>query len=74
MICYECQRSTSGRCGLHSLGGIVYEPHATVPQKGWQCPVCGHVWAPWLPGCGECNRPRVTVTGDPPAAGKGEGG
>ena len=23
-------------------------------RKGWQCPVCGHVYAPWMAMCSYC--------------------
>lgn len=25
--------------------------------KGWQCPVCGRVYAPHIPSCHSCNMP-----------------
>lgn len=29
---------------------------------GWLCPKCGYVWAAWVDGCSNCNRPQYTVT------------
>ena len=26
-------------------------------NEGWECPVCGYVWAIWIDGCKNCNRP-----------------
>jgi hypothetical protein len=26
--------------------------------QGWTCPVCGYVWAFWVAGCSNCNRPE----------------
>lgn len=25
------------------------------PDTGWQCPVCHHVYAPFVQGCAKCN-------------------
>lgn len=36
-------------------------PNLLIPQ-GWVCPKCGHVWAPAMPGCFDCNRPDSKVT------------
>jgi hypothetical protein len=24
-------------------------------SKGWQCPNCGHCYAPWISECSQCN-------------------
>lgn len=26
-----------------------------VQSKGWECPKCGSVWAPFMPECSYCN-------------------
>jgi ribosomal protein S27E len=30
--------------------------------QGWQCPVCGKVWAPSMISCPHCNQPQYTFT------------
>ena len=30
-------------------------------RKGWECPRCGKIWAPWVECC-ECTRQTVTTT------------
>lgn len=25
-------------------------------EKGWECPKCGRVYAPWVPKCDVCGR------------------
>ncbi len=30
-------------------------------EKGWQCPVCGKVHAPWVSGC-DCHQYGVSTT------------
>jgi len=32
------------------------------PQQGWQCPVCGRVYAPWMSECTHCGNEVSTVT------------
>ena len=24
-------------------------------RKGWECPKCGRIWAPWVKDCSYCN-------------------
>jgi hypothetical protein len=42
-------------------------PEAPIPNpvKGWQCPACGCVYAPWVKQCEEDHRPK-TMSGDTP--------
>ena len=38
------------------------------PQKGWECPVCGMVMAPWMPTCTRCPVQTTWATSaEPPA-------
>ena len=30
-------------------------------NKGWECPRCGKIWAPWVECC-ECTRQTITTT------------
>ena len=30
-------------------------------EKGWECPRCGQIWAPWITKC-DCNRSHTTIT------------
>ena len=30
-------------------------------EKGWECPRCGRVWAPWVTSC-DCSRSHTTIT------------
>ena len=32
-------------------------------KQGWQCPICGKVHAPWVPGCDCHKRTSVATTG-----------
>ena len=38
------------------MNGMAYDPMdwTPKPQKGWQCPVCGTVMAPWMTHCVKC--------------------
>lgn len=54
--CPDCAKVSSGRCPQHSQWTTVIHAHGApfvsqVPQKGWQCPVCSTVNAPWMPTC-----------------------
>ena len=31
------------------------------PKQGWQCPVCGRVYAPWMPSCTLCEGVNVSI-------------
>lgn len=31
-----------------------YHPPSVPPQRGWECPKCGGVNAPWMPTCMTC--------------------
>ena len=39
------------------------------PPKGWECPCCGRVWAPWVAECTKCKRaeqpPTIVTVADP---------
>ena len=43
-------------------------------DKGWECPKCGKVYAPWMPSCADCNKPKPlqhggwTLSNQPPAS------
>ena len=42
------------------IGGL---PHQGVcAQQGWQCPVCGRVYAPWVSQCFYCGEGTPSVT------------
>lgn len=28
-------------------------------RRGWMCPKCGNVYAPWVAGCRKCNGGRI---------------
>ena len=30
-------------------------------QKGWECPRCGKIWAPWISSC-DCTKGTTTIT------------
>lgn len=32
-------------------------------NRGWECPKCGHVYAPHVDECSNCNRPITQTTG-----------
>lgn len=36
------------------------------PQRGWECPKCGSVYAPWFPKCGKCGPPQTYTGWTPP--------
>ena len=59
---------------IHQIGGNMntvgkvestYDPNIyewTAPsQKGWECPRCGQIWAPWVSNC-DCNKKNNYVT------------
>lgn len=29
-------------------------------MQGWQCPVCGYIWGPFVQGCQNCNKESKT--------------
>ena len=31
-------------------------------REGWVCPVCEYVWAIWIEGCKNCNKPEKKQT------------
>jgi hypothetical protein len=63
--CRDCE-STSGICARHGQGlpwvGPRFLWRVSVPgaadgstaTKGWECPKCGLVMAPWMPVCAGC--------------------
>ena len=30
-------------------------------EKGWECPRCGQIWAPWITKC-DCSKTHTTIT------------
>lgn len=61
--CPDCMFSTIP-CAKHSLPDP-WPPWAVSPptgNPGWQCPKCGRCWAPFVMGCGECNKVTVAST------------
>lgn len=30
-------------------------------EKGWECPRCGQIWAPWISQC-NCSRNKTNIT------------
>ena len=43
-------------------GGMAYGLYSIPPQQGWQCPVCGRVYAPWMSECSHCGNSVVTTS------------
>lgn len=35
--------------------GKVYPRADNSTYKGWECPKCRNIWAPWMPECPNCN-------------------
>lgn len=48
-LCPECDPSPAGRSEYTIF---------TANNQGWQCPVCGYVYAPYYAECTNCNRPE----------------
>ena len=36
------------------------EQQPTSYNMGWQCPICGKVFSPWVTECGYCNESLIT--------------
>lgn len=34
------------------------QEYYTNPDRGWICPKCGNVYAPFIPYCEDCNRKK----------------
>jgi hypothetical protein len=72
-----CFKFPDGRPTVTGIGDpILLQTYATpLPLAlGWQCPGCGAVWAPAMPGCLRCNgrgnraaNPLVDIVISPPA-------
>lgn len=30
-------------------------------QEGWRCPICGHVYAPWVTECSRCGNNEGSI-------------
>ena len=63
--CSFCQLSTAGQheidCPMYQFyTTTVFTPGVntvpTVTLMGWECPICGCAWAPWVSGCEKCNK------------------
>lgn len=61
-VCHACRVNGTG-----TEAGTVRDP-TLVPsryfipcasRKGWQCPVCGNVYAPFVDQCFQCNKKRT---------------
>ena len=57
--CQSCSEENSCSVESNSLTGsntISYvQVDNSVPQQGWQCPVCKTVWAPFVSSCSKCS-------------------
>lgn len=47
-------RDTCLACALNRITPNDSNPVTVSPLKGWQCPVCSAVWAPFHRGCDNC--------------------
>ena len=60
--CSFCQLSTAGQheahCPMNQFYTTTFVADAipTITRIGWECPVCGCAWAPWVSGCEKCNK------------------
>lgn len=57
-LCPCREREEEERRGreYHPLTGPRTMP---IQQHGWICPKCGHVYAPFMPACTNCNMPTT---------------
>lgn len=58
-MCPSC-RNNATLSGIKEITGI-----DLTSQKGWECPKCGRIYAPYVPECHSCNhdKPIIGITG-----------
>ena len=56
-ICTSCRNKLSSNISLFGID--------LTSQKGWECPKCGRIYAPYVPECHICNhdKPITGITG-----------
>ncbi len=64
MDCAFCVLTSAGQHEPHCPYNIaqMIQPQ-TNTQGAWVCPQCGYVWAMWVSGCCNCNRPPILTSG-----------